>query len=276
MKNLSLLFVAIASLTISSCSTDDIVQDNSQDNTLNTNIKVLKKTIIYTPSIENFETKRIQYYDTVGELSADSTFNGANELMSYQTQTSQGNNIVIKKFDSNNLLLSSITNEYDSLKRLTKTDRFPTSSTFTYNSDNTISRRILGHDQITNTYSLNGAGYIDRNFRNSANTASFLQYVNNRPIALGYDGILSSFFEFYTVPMPSNLIKTPTEINNIALLFNDLQYIPQNCNFYLKELFDVRKYETEFDALNYRTHSIVTMIASEFQEPSSETFFYYY
>ena len=62
MKKLSLLFFAISALVISSCSTDDIAPNNNE----NANLKVLKKTITYVPSEENYERKEIVHYNFNG------------------------------------------------------------------------------------------------------------------------------------------------------------------------------------------------------------------
>lgn len=117
MKNISRLFLAILALVISSCSTDDIAPYNNE----NANIKVLKKTIKYAPSEQNYESKQIVHYNMNGEIVADSTFDATSNLISYIVRSSVGMTKYRKTYNAQNILTFTDVYVYDNLDRLIET-----------------------------------------------------------------------------------------------------------------------------------------------------------
>lgn len=272
MKNISRLFLAILALVISSCSTDDIAPYNNE----NANIKVLKKTIKYAPSEQNYESKQIVHYNMNGEIVADSTFDATSNLISYIVRSSVGMTKYRKTYNAQNILTFTDVYVYDNLDRLIETSGSRT-ATFVYNSDNTISQYNPNFSEVFNTYTVNANGIINSVNEHYNNFTRHLEYEGLIPVKYLFDfgGVYT--IEYYPNTMPSNLVKTPTELNNLALATTAIESIAQRGNYYLKDFGGFWKNEIEFDSLNYMTYSKSINVDDNQQEhSSSEKYFYYY
>lgn len=272
MKNLSLLLIAITAIAISSCSTDDVAVDNSQ----NPNIKVLKKTIKYMPSFENYQKKEIIYYDTAGEIIADSTFDATSLLLSYIVRSTVGMTKYKKTYNAQNILTFTDVYVYDNLDRIIKTSGSRT-ATFVYNSDNTISQFNPNFSGVFNTYTVSVNGIINSVHEHYTNLTKHLEYEGLVPTKylFDYGGIYN--LEYYPNTMPLNLVKTPKELNNLALFTTAIESIAQGGNYYLKDFGGFWKYEMEFDSLNYKTYSkSIDVDYNQEEQTTSEQYFYYY
>ncbi|MGV8993975.1 MAG: hypothetical protein ACOH1O_07720 [Flavobacterium sp.] len=272
MKNISLLFLAISALVISSCSTDDIAPYNNE----NANIKVLKKTIKYAPSEQNYESKQIVHYNMNGEIVADSTFDATSNLISYIVRSSVGMTKYRKTYNAQNILTFTDVYIYDNLDRLIETSG-SRNATFVYNPDNSISQFSETYNDVLIKFTVNANGVLNSMHEFIPNYTKFLEYEGLVPTKYLFDfgGVYEC--EYYSNPMPSNLIKSPTQLNNLALSSTALEHIPMGGNYYLKDFGGFWKYEIEFDSLNYMTYSKSINVDDNQQEhSSSEKYFYYY
>ena len=181
--------------------------------------------------------------------------------------------------DSNNQITEHRERTYDVQGRLVgRRDIQPPSAltfTYTYNSDNTVTSTFYNTiDQVTTTfrtYHKNSSGLIYKEFA--------ADFVNNTTIETtsvfdNENKLLSlsngQVFQYYSNPMPTNLIKSNDQLNNEVVLGNDMMRLALFGNFYYK----INPNEiTTFNANNY-----ITYYKSD-NNPSatiySESFYYY-
>ena len=234
--------------------------------------------MVYFPSFSNFTTKRIQYFGPNNTIIADTLFDNTGNWIKRYIQFQNGNIKTQQTLDSSNAIIHTNTFEYDDTGRLIKTTG-DYNTIFTYNANNTIT----ASSSITNDYlfnfSINSSGLINYRINLNDNTTISLNFQNQNAIEYLNDGNVTGTFTYYSNPMPTNLLKNITEMNNTILSGYRLEHLPSNCNAYLKNWLWMYRYEREFDDLNYQTHVrdiyINTNTTPNTESITSETFFIY-
>ena len=119
---------------------------------------------------------------------------------------------------------------YDNLDRITETSGSRT-ATFVYNSDNTIAQFNPNFSGVFNTYTVSANGIINSVNEQYNNFTRHLEYEGLVPTKYLFDFGGDYNFEYYPNTMPSNLVKSPKELNNLALATTAIESIAQGGNY---------------------------------------------
>jgi hypothetical protein len=269
MKKLFILYSGISLFYLTACSSD------TTENTLTE--QPTSKVITYMPSFANYTTKKIQYYNVNNEIIADTTFDNTGAWIQRVVRTLNGNIKTTQTYNSSNTLTGTNTEEFDSNGRLINTTG-EYNTVFTYNTNNTVTSSSSINGTIYFTFSKNPDGIINNRVDiNNSNVS--LNFQNQLPIEYLIDGNIAGNFTYYPNPMPSNLLKSVTDMNNTILRAYRLEHLPSSCNSYLKNWLWIYRYEREFDALNYQTHVkniyIDTNVIPNTETITAESFYFY-
>lgn len=253
-------------LSIAACSNDDSEIVPAE--------QPFSKIIIYKPSLANFTTKEIQYYNAANDIISDTIFNATGDLTQRIVRTLNGNIKTIQRFNSQNAITNTATEEYDSNGRLINLDN--NNITFTYNSDNTITASSASVGGAFFIFSKNANGIINNRLEISDNSNVSLNFQNQLPTEYLNDGTITGNFTYYPNPIPANLLQSVNQMNNTILRFYRLEHLPSVCNAYLNNWFGISRYEREFNSQNYQTYSKGISINGTAETITSESFYFYY
>jgi hypothetical protein len=268
-----LIFIIISfALLIIGCDSD--ASSNATQDQTNLIKKITLKTFSLTPESN---TKRIQYYLN-NQVIADTTFNHLDQWISRNVITTNGNATSYQTFDNSNILTYQQNVTYDALGRLIeRRDILPSNNfkTYTYNSnDNSVSVTTTFLNEPNSPtfflskfhYHPNGLLFKQTFAPNSTNEHS-ITFDNFKP--LSFQNVespnLNLNYNFYTNPMPANILKSILEMNNLTLRNLSLNNINFYCNYYplLENVTNSNTsttYQTTFNNLNYITNKIRTQV----------------
>lgn len=278
MKNLKFYsLIAIIATFTNSCSNDNIEEPTTPSNQ---NLMTLKKRVINQSYSINPTANytRIQYYSN-NEVIADTVFNYLNQWTSRYIKVTTGNAVNTQQLNTNNEIISQQEITYDNQGRIIqrRTD-FPNNVmviTFEYNSDNTVTAKITNSldntSNILGTYEKNNDGLIYKRTPYNSTSSTELVYDGLKPTSMISTNQTLNF-DYFPNPMPSNILKTTNQLNNMALSDLSLLPIAQNGNFYYKP----SNYIANFNSNNYLEYTKSTNINSaNNSETIRETFYYY-
>lgn len=280
MKNFKFysLFAIITAVSIS-CS-----NDNSEENTTpsNQNLMTLNKKIINQSYESNPSAnyKRIQYYSN-NEVIADTVFNYLNQWTSRYIKVTTGNAINTQQLDTNGEIISQQEITYDNQGRIIqrRTD-FPNNVmviSFEYNSDNSVIAKATNtlDNSVINigTFFKNNDGLIYKKTPYNSTASIELIYDGLKPTAMT-SPTQTLNFDYFTNPMPLNILKTTTQLNNMALSNLILTPIAQSGNFYYKPAGN--NYIANFNSNNYLEYTKTTDVNSTNNTQMVRETFYYY
>ncbi|HEU4495915.1 MAG TPA: hypothetical protein VFR70_02575 [Flavobacterium sp.] len=276
MKKIAIYFILGISMGLISCSSDA-----TDDPTENENLMTLKKAVLVSSNTAGYYSKTVFYYSN-NQVYADTTFNAQNQWYERRVISTQGN---IKTYTNyyaidGSSAISQIEG-YDAQGRVISRHTSPNSNvisfTYVYNSDNTITSVIHNaiDGQTTNykKYYKNNNGLIYKELNINTGIERVITFEGDKPISIT-NGTASITFNYFPNPKPANLLKTPTELNNIVLIANDLQKLGLEGNFYAKEV-NVFQNETIFNTLNYKTLQRFTRQNSSNITSTDETTYFY-
>ena len=270
MKRLFILFCGISVFYLTGCSNDE--SDNTTSN------QSSAKIVTYEPSFLNYTKKRIQYYDVNNAIIADTIFNNSGVWTRRVVRTQNGNIKTTQTFNSQNTLIHTETEKYDSSGRLINTLGDYT-AVFIYNSDNTITATSPINNVAYFIFSKNSEGLINNRLEISDNSTVGLNFQNQLPTEYLTGGNVIGNFTYYPNTMPANLLKNTTQMNNAILRAYRLEHLPSNSNSYLNNWLGLYRYEREFNAQNYQTHSksisIDPNVVPNTETINSESFYFY-
>jgi hypothetical protein len=270
MKKFNFAFVLCMAFFPVSCTTD-AVNENA------TNL-VRKETFYVNGTNPTLNTKRIQYYSNY-EITADSTFNHLNQFTHRRIIITNGLTKTYQTLDANKQIIEHRERTYDTQGRIVgRRDIEPISAltfTYTYNPDNTVTSTYYNSlDQETTafrTYHKNSNGLIYKEFasdlinNNTIETTSVFDN-NNKLLSLSNGEV----FQYFSNPMPANLIKSVNQLNNEVIIGNELRRMALFGNYYFKTSNNVI---TTFNTNNYISYQKST------NDPTvtifSESFYYY-
>lgn len=255
MKKLAIYFILGINISLISCSSDE-----SNDSPEDENLMTLKKAVIVSSNTAGHYSKRVLYYSN-NKVFTDTTFDAQNQWYARRVISTEGN---IKKYTDYAIDGSSNVSQiegYDSQGKVISRHTSPANNvihfTYIYNSDNTITsvmhNDINGQTSNYRKYYKNNSGIIYKELDIQTNKERIIAFQGDKPISIS-DGTVSTTFNYFPNPKPTNLLKTPTELNNNILIANDLQKLGREGNFYPQEINNPQNtYETLFNALNYKT-----------------------
>lgn len=293
MKNLktSLTLLFIASL-LASCTNDNPIEssDEAQDEmTLN------KRIIYHTQSqFPTSNIKEVEYYSN-NEIVADTVFNHLNQWTARKITITNGTTKTYQTLNTNNEIIEHREVTYDNQGRITSRRTYVPNNliivSFVYNPDNTVTANATNYQDGTvfqiATYHKNNSGLIYKEFKNNTlgNSGVFegtLQFDGEKPTSLTFvDSPTVTTFDYYTNPMPSNLLKSVDELNNNVLSGLTLTRLAESGNFYYKRnggssSNGTTTYQTDFNTSNYIEYTKSTYLGGgSTNQLTTETFYYY-
>lgn len=283
MKAINLFVLGSTLLLLASCESTNSTSDTAEMN--------LEKvvTFVTNSSDATHNTKNVKHYIN-NQVVSDSTFNNLNELM-YNTEiTISGLTKIYKKYLNTGELMEHREENYDSQGRLIGRHTYePISAlffTYVYNDDGTVTSNYYNEQDNTTTvfrtFTKNADGIINKengsfyNFSTSQieNYEGNATLQNQKLISTNYSGTVTTF-HYYPNPMPTNLLKSVNELNNLIVMGNELRYFAYQGNSYYKVSDDVI---TTFNSDNYKTH-VVSVNTDTTVLPNvtttTEQFYYY-
>ncbi len=288
----TILFAALAIAgAFTSCSDDDAATNNVQDTSLE-----LVKTIKYAPTKEAYDNneegseKNVQYFEG-NKVVADTTFDASGSIFIRVVHT-YTNNTHIEETWINENLYNKTTEIFDNENRIIESQNIFYASGIS-NEDLSIKKFVYNAGSITQTpydpdtnqpmtqydliWNTNSLGLIEEE----------VTYQDDKPVQ--WDLIASQEsatvnLEYYNTAMPSNQIKTITELNNLWLTSTDYRIdLAENNNYYLMRYVQttspipsttIVNFEKTFNDLGYVTYSKAEGTIYE-NVRNSETFYYY-
>ncbi|MHA3787693.1 hypothetical protein ACX0HA_05730 [Flavobacterium hauense] len=238
-KHFLLAFAAIS--VLASCSDNDTENTNPNETSM-----ALNKTITYFPTVENFQTRNVKYFDNDMHIVADSTYGATGNFISRSIHTYNTSNYTIDVKNAADVTISSIAEEYDTQGRLIAFFGPEGHYEYTY-SGNTVSVDYLdpaGAFITIGLFTYNGDNYIVSHTKLSADIiteATSLQFSGNtKPAALMAQGVTGAMeqlgtFSYYTNSMPENLQRSTVKINNEVLKALKLEAAALFSNYHLQD-----------------------------------------
>lgn len=262
MKNLVFSLFFCISFCLFSCSNDE-----NNDSKADQNLMTLKRVEFVSESSNGHYSKRIRYY-LDNQVIADTLFDEHNDWQTRYVTLTVGST---KKSIAYNVDGSSQTlqnEDYDTEGKITGRYTAPETNaisfTYVYNSDNTttsvLHNNITGQTSDYKKYYKNINGLIYKELDIATNQESSISFTAEIPYSITKNNT-TTIFNYFQNPMPSNLLKTTTQINNSILVENELQKIATSGNYYYKQTnTPFTTYATIFNELNYKTleKSIIT------------------
>ncbi|SEP78808.1 hypothetical protein [Flavobacterium urocaniciphilum] len=281
MKTLKIYSLAtIFSVLSFSCDNENLNEDTTSptnQNLMTLNKKVIHQTYESNPSADY---TRIQYYSN-NEVIADTVFNYLNEWTSRYIKVTTGNAINTQQLNTNGEIISQQEITYDNQGRIIqrRTD-FPNNVmviSFEYNSDNSVIAKATNtlDNSVINlgTFFKNNDGLIYKKTPYNSTGSIELIYDGLKPTAMT-SPTQTHNFDYFTNPMPLNILKTTTQLNNMALSNLTLTPIAQFGNFYYKPAGN--NYIANFNSNNYLEYTKTTDINSTNNTQMVRETFYYY
>lgn len=284
MKTLNLFLLGSILTLFASCDSNESINDENAND--------LKKIVTITTNSANpsSNTKNIKHYVNF-EVVSDSTFDYQNNFMHRRVITTTGLTKTIKQYLNTGELMTHMEENYDSQGRLVGRHTYdPTPSalyfTYVYNSDGTVTSKYYneldGETTTFRTFTKNAEGLIFKQNYSVYNftTGQVEDYESNanlqnqKLVSVTHSGITTSF-QYYPNTMPTNLLKSVNELNNLIIMGNELRYLAYNGNSYYKVDDDVI---TNFNSNNYKTYSksVYTNTSIIPNETITTERFYYY
>jgi len=282
-KNFNLSALGSFLLLLASCESSDSIN--------NENNNELKKIVTITTFSANpeYNTKNVKRYINF-EVVSDSTFDYQGQFL-YRNEITTNNGIKAYKTYSNTGELSQHREEnYDTQGRLIGRHTYlPPSAlyfTYIYNDNGTVDSKYyneLDGQTITfRTFTKNSNGLLFRNNYSTYNSSTGQSQnfednanIQNQKLISVTQSQVTTNFEYYPNPMPSNLRKTVNELNNLIVMGNELRYLAYDGNYYYKENdTDI----TTFNSDNYKTY-FKSVYTNNHVTPNTTTTtekFYYY
>ncbi|MGC4040381.1 MAG: hypothetical protein QM710_06250 [Flavobacterium sp.] len=286
MKNHLKIFILGSILTfMASC-------DSSSDSPNNTNTNDLKKVVTIRTNSGNttYNTRNVKRYVNF-QVVSDSTFDYQDQFMYRNVITTEGMTKTYKTYLNTGELSEHREENYDSQGRLVGRHTYlPPSAlyfTYAYNNDGTVTSKYYneldGETISFRTFTKNADGLLSKN-NYSAYSLSTGQVENyestanlqgQKLVSVTYDGQTTMGFEYYSNPMPANLLKSVNQLNNLIVMGNDLSYLAYNGNAYYKQNDEII---TTFNSDNYKTYvkSVYTNTTATPNVTSTVEQFYYY
>lgn len=295
MKNpkCSLIYLFVAAL-LASCTNDNPVESNNT-NTPETGMTLHKRVIFNTHSeFPTSNTKQIQYYQN-NEVVADSTFNNLNQWISRKITITNGTTKTHQTLDTNNNIIEHREVTYDNQGRITSRRTYVPENliivSFVYNANNTITATATNYLDGTTSeiavYHKNFDGLIYKEVRNNTLgnpgvTQGTIQFVGTKAVSLMYSGSpMVTLFDYYSNPVPDNLLKSSDEINNNVLSGLSLTKLAETGNHYYKKEnvsngSHSATYQTDFNSSNYIQYYKSTYLGNGSSNQLQTEIFYYY
>jgi hypothetical protein len=295
MKNLktSLLLVCITLLSIS-CTNDNTEETTTPPS--NQSLMTLNKIITHSTNSQNpsLNTKRIKYY-TNNITVADTIFNHLNQWTSRFIKITNGNIETSQQLDTNGQIITQQELTFDNQGRvISRRTNFPQNIitvSFEYNSDNTITAKATNTMDATvliiAIFHKNSDGLIYKKVATNTlgvpgTSEENIQFDGLKPTAVTFSSsptILN--FDYYSNPMPLNLLKTTNQLNNSVLSALTLTGVALNGNFYYKRNNSTTAaatitYQTDFNVNNYIEYYKATSLNNTNNNLSIIESFYYY
>lgn len=272
------LLVIFTSIVLGTISCTNDISETTTPTT--ENLMTLTKKVIHQAYSSNPSAnyKRIQYYNN-NEIIADTVFNYLNQWTSRYIKVTTGNTINTQQLNTSNEIISQQEITYDTQGRIIqrRTD-FPNNVmviSYEYNLDESITAKTTNtldnSVTILGNYYKNSDGLIYKKTPFNSSTSTELIYDGLKPTTMTSTSQTLNF-DYFTNPMPLNILKTTTELNNMAL--NDLSLLPiaQYGNFYFKP----SNFIANFNSNNYLEYTKSTTINNtNNSEMIRETFYYY-
>ncbi|PZR20312.1 MAG: hypothetical protein DI539_11120 [Flavobacterium psychrophilum] len=235
------LVVFATALALGSCSDNDTEDTNPNESPM-----TLNKTITYFPTVENFETRNVKYYDSNMHIVADSTYDASGNFMWRNVHTYNTSNYNIDKKDPSGVTIASTVEEYDTQGRLIYYISSEGTYLYTYE-DNTVSvDQLVSPGAFGNIglFTYNEDGYIAAHTEvmgDVITSATSLQFGGNtKPVALIAQGVTGALeqmgtFSYYPNSMPANLERSTVQINNEVLKALKLEACALSTNYHLQD-----------------------------------------
>ncbi|WP_396144157.1 hypothetical protein [Flavobacterium sp.] len=295
MKNLktSLLFLCITLLSIS-CSNDNVEEVTTPQS--NQNLMTLNKKITFQTYSQNptYNTKRITYYSN-NVVIGDTIFNNLNQWTSRYIKITNGNIETTQQLDTSGQIITQQEITFDNQGRIiSRRTNFPQNVitvSFEYNTDNTITVKATNTMDATvsivATFYKNSDGLIYKKISPNGigvpgTTEETLQFDGLKPTSFTIASQSSVInFDYYSNPMPLNLLKTTNQLNNSVLSALTLTVLATNGNFYYKRnnfsnSSGTTTYQTDFNINNYIEYYKSTSLSNTNNNSSIIESFYYY
>lgn len=283
MKNFSLFVLGSMLSLFASCDSSDSTSD-VQTNDLQKIVTITTNSVY--PSSTTTNIKRFVNFEVV----SDSTFDYQNNFMYRRVITNAGLTKTIKEYLNTGELMTHMEENYDAQGRLVGRHTYePISAlffTYVYNNDGTVTSKyyndIDGQTTTFRTFTKNADGIVYKQNHSAYSSATgqvedyeiIANLADQQLNSVTQAGVTSSF-QYYPNPMPTNLLKSVNELNNLIVMGNELRYLAYNGNSYYKVSDDVI---TNFNSDNYKTYSksVYTNTAVLPNETITTEKFYYY
>lgn len=283
MKKLNLILLGSIMTLFASCDNSESTNDESANDlqkivTISTNSA--------NPSSNTTNIKRYVNFEVV----SDSTFDNLNQFMHRRIITTSGLTKTFKTISNTGELISHREENYDSQGRIVGRHTYePISAlffTYEYNSDGTVTSKYYNDTDGTTTafrtFTKNADGIVFKKnysiynaFTGLVEDYEFIANLENQKlISVTGSGVTTSF-QYYPNPMPTNLLKSENELNNLIIKANELRYLAYNGNSYYKMSDD---YITNFNSDNYITYfygSYTNTTVVPNTTTATEVFYYY-
>lgn len=283
MKKLNLILLGSIMTLFASCDNSESTNDESANDlqkivTISTNSA--------NPSSNTTNIKRYVNFEVV----SDSTFDNLNQFMHRRIITTSGLTKTFKTISNTGELISHREENYDSQGRIVGRHTYePISAlffTYEYNSDGTVTSKYYNDTDGTTTafrtFTKNADGIVFKEnysiynaFTGLVEDYEFIANLENQKlISVTGSGVTTSF-QYYPNPMPTNLLKSENELNNLIIKANELRYLAYNGNSYYKMSDD---YITNFNSDNYITYfygSYTNTTVVPNTTTATEVFYYY-
>ncbi|MES2748520.1 MAG: hypothetical protein V4648_09070 [Bacteroidota bacterium] len=289
MKNLKSLIISAIAISVISCASES--SENNSENEISLN----KKVIINTQSLyPDSYSKQIKYYSN-NEVVADTTFNIDNQWVSRRVITLSGTTKTFKTYDPAGAVIRHSEEVYDNQNRIiSRRTYIPLNLievSFVYNNDGTITANATDvSTQITSyiaTYLKNSDGLIYKEVRptigpNPVTVESTLLFDNLKPTSLINSVSTTTIsFDYYSNPMPTDILKPTVALNNEVLLGLSLIKLAEEGNFYYKRNDSssngtTTTYLTNFNASDYIDYYKSTYLNTTSNNLLTTEIFYYY
>lgn len=296
MRNIKSLLILPLLMLMVACNSDDSTSSESDHSLILNKIEKFSPSLISYTSGNTESTKRITYYLN-NRIVADTLFNSGGLILERTEHIYTSTTHEINLYDPISINLTT-KYTFDSLGRIVEMRKqllnsgspVNTSTSlqiFIYNVDGSILRKAVDPGtslimpQFTIPYLTNPNGFIST-ITYSPASESTLTYSTDKPTqfhhAYGDGNFINVNFNYYTIQMPSNLIKTTAEINNSILIRGEETAVAANCNYYIKNFIGGSEgplnFDTTFNEFGYITYS--KTIGTIFQEINDSESFYYY